>query len=53
MVVDLLGKGTACIVWSSPLPREAKCPVNTIILESTSLRLVFFYVRLAKGQSLP
>ncbi|MES2110191.1 MAG: SpvB/TcaC N-terminal domain-containing protein, partial [Bacteroidota bacterium] len=32
MVADLLGKGTACIVWSSPLPQNAVSPMRYIDL---------------------
>jgi RHS repeat-associated protein len=32
MVVDLLGKGTACIVWSSPLPGNGKSPMQYLDL---------------------
>lgn len=31
-VVDLLGNGTACIVWSSPLPENANAPMRYIDL---------------------
>lgn len=31
-VVDLLGNGTACIVWSSPLPQYANIPMRYIDL---------------------
>ena len=31
-VFDLLGNGTACIVWSSPLPAEANTPMKYIQL---------------------
>jgi RHS repeat-associated protein len=31
-VVDLLGRGTACIVWSSPLPGNARCPMHYVDL---------------------
>ena len=31
-VFDLLGNGTACIVWSSPLPAEANTPMKYIKL---------------------
>jgi RHS repeat-associated protein len=31
-VVDLLGKGTACLVWSSPLPADAHDPMRYIDL---------------------
>jgi RHS repeat-associated protein len=31
-VVDLLGNGTACIVWSSPLPGEARAPLRYLDL---------------------
>ena len=30
--VDLLGNGTACLVWSSPLPGNAKQPLNYLDL---------------------
>jgi RHS repeat-associated protein len=30
--VDLLGDGTACLVWSSPLPREAGVPMRYLRL---------------------
>lgn len=33
-VIDLLGKGTACLVWSSPLPGNAKQPMRYIDLMS-------------------
>jgi len=32
MVADLLGNGTACLVWSSPLPGDARRPVRYIDL---------------------
>ncbi len=32
MAVDLLGNGTACLVWSSPLPGEARRPMRYIDL---------------------
>jgi RHS repeat-associated protein len=31
-VVDLLGNGTACLVWSSPLPADARSPLRYIDL---------------------
>jgi RHS repeat-associated protein len=31
-VVDLLGRGTACIVWSSPLPGDARNPMHYVDL---------------------
>ncbi|MES2520775.1 MAG: SpvB/TcaC N-terminal domain-containing protein [Bacteroidota bacterium] len=31
-VVDLLGKGTGCIVWSSPLPANSQAPMRYIDL---------------------
>ncbi len=31
-VVDLLGNGTACLVWSSPLPADARAPLKYIDL---------------------
>jgi len=31
-VLDLLGNGTACLVWSSPLPGDAHCPMRYINL---------------------
>jgi RHS repeat-associated protein len=31
-VVDLLGSGTACLVWSSPLPGNARAPMRYIDL---------------------
>ena len=31
-VVDLLGNGTACLVWSSPLPGNARAPLRYIDL---------------------
>ncbi|HEX4961258.1 MAG TPA: SpvB/TcaC N-terminal domain-containing protein, partial [Thermoanaerobaculia bacterium] len=31
-VVDLLGNGTACLVWSSPLPGEARSPLRYVDL---------------------
>ena len=31
-VLDLLGKGTACIVWSSPLPSDTFCPMRYVDL---------------------
>jgi RHS repeat-associated protein len=33
-VLDLLGNGTACIVWSSPLPGDTQCPMRYIDLMS-------------------
>jgi RHS repeat-associated protein len=33
-VVDLLGNGTACLVWSSPLPANAEMPMRYIDLMS-------------------
>jgi RHS repeat-associated protein len=33
--VDLLGNGTACLVWSSPLPGDASMPLRFIDLMST------------------
>ena len=32
LALDLLGKGTACLVWSSPLPGEARHPMRYIDL---------------------
>ncbi|GLV54301.1 hypothetical protein KDH_11490 [Dictyobacter sp. S3.2.2.5] len=32
MTVDLLGNGTACLVWSSPLPSDTRSPVRYIDL---------------------
>lgn len=32
LALDLLGNGTACLVWSSPLPGHARCPVKYIDL---------------------
>ncbi len=32
MTADLLGNGTACLVWSSPLPAEARQPLRYIDL---------------------
>jgi RHS repeat-associated protein len=34
MTADLLGKGTACLVWSSPLPADAPRPLRYIDLMS-------------------
>ncbi|HEX7735853.1 MAG TPA: toxin TcdB middle/C-terminal domain-containing protein, partial [Ktedonobacteraceae bacterium] len=31
-IVDLLGNGTACIIWSSPLPADARLPMHYIDL---------------------
>jgi RHS repeat-associated protein len=31
---DLLGNGTACLVWSSPLPGDARCPIRYVDLMS-------------------
>jgi RHS repeat-associated protein len=31
-VVDLLGRGTACLVWSSPLPGHARAPLRYLDL---------------------
>jgi RHS repeat-associated protein len=31
-VVDLLGQGTACLVWSSPLPAQAAAPLRFVDL---------------------
>ena len=33
-VVDLLGNGTACLVWSSPLPGDAGRPLRYVDLMS-------------------
>ena len=33
-VVDLLGRGTACLVWSSPWPRDAGSPLRYVDLLS-------------------
>jgi len=30
--VDLLGDGTSCLVWSSPLPQQARAPVRWVSL---------------------
>jgi RHS repeat-associated protein len=35
-VVDLLGTGTSCIVWSSPLPRDVRHPMQYIDLMSAT-----------------
>ena len=32
LAVDLLGNGTACLVWSSPLPGDARRPMRYIDL---------------------
>ena len=32
MTIDLLGNGTACLVWSSPLPGNARRPLRYIDL---------------------
>ena len=32
MTVDLLGNGTACLVWSSPLPGDTRQPLRYIDL---------------------
>ena len=32
LALDLLGKGTACLVWSSPLPGDARHPLSYIDL---------------------
>lgn len=32
MVTDLLGKGTACLVWSSPLPEDSRRPFRYLDL---------------------
>ncbi|SDW57152.1 RHS repeat-associated core domain-containing protein [Marininema mesophilum] len=32
MTADLLGNGTACLVWSSPLPGDVDCPLRYIDL---------------------
>jgi RHS repeat-associated protein len=37
-VADILGNGTACLVWSSPLPGHAHQPVRYIDLMGTSAR---------------
>lgn len=29
---DLLGNGTACLVWSSPIPSDARCPMRYVNL---------------------
>ena len=31
-VVDLLGNGTACLVWSSPLPGQSRSPLRYVDL---------------------
>lgn len=31
-VIDLLGNGTACLVWSSPLTEDGRCPMRYIDL---------------------
>jgi len=31
-VLDFLGQGTACVVWSSPIPAHSKCPMRYIDL---------------------
>src|SRR5262249_14843640 len=31
-VIDLLGNGTACLVWSSPLPGEVQAPLRYVDL---------------------
>ena len=36
-VMDLLGKGTACLVWSSPLPNEGYSPLRYIDLMAGTL----------------
>ncbi len=32
MTADLLGNGTACLVWSSPLPGDSRCPLRYLDL---------------------
>src|SRR5207248_2243097 len=32
MTADLLGNGTACLVWSSPLPADTRSPLRYIDL---------------------
>lgn len=32
MAIDLLGNNTACLVWSSPLPGDAACPMRYVNL---------------------
>jgi RHS repeat-associated protein len=31
-VLDLLGNGTACLVWSSPMPGDTRCPLRYLDL---------------------
>ena len=43
-VVDLLGTGTACIVWSSPLPKHTANPIRYIdLMRSTKPHLMKNY----------
>jgi hypothetical protein len=37
--IDLLGTGTACLVWSSPLPGEARAPLRYVDLMREKSRI--------------
>ncbi|HEV7759226.1 MAG TPA: SpvB/TcaC N-terminal domain-containing protein, partial [Acidimicrobiales bacterium] len=39
-VADLMGDGTACLVWSSPLPADARHPVQYVALLDTKPHLL-------------
>ncbi len=44
-VVDLLGQGTACLVWSSPLPGEARRPLRYVDLMSGTKPYLLIHLR--------
>ncbi|MBP9078326.1 MAG: hypothetical protein KBG02_15765, partial [Haliscomenobacter sp.] len=49
-VIDLLGTGTACIVWSSDLPAESQAPMRYIDLMSSKKPHVLVQYRNNLGQ---
>jgi len=43
-VTDLLGNGVACIVWSSPLSKDARCPIKYIdLMNGKKPHVMVFY----------
>jgi RHS repeat-associated protein len=50
-VVDLLGTGTACLVWSSPLPRSAERPMRYLRLMVEKPHLLMRVVNNVGGES--
>ncbi|MCB0836421.1 MAG: toxin [Bacteroidetes bacterium] len=43
-VLDLMGTGTSCIVWSSPLPANSETPLRYIdLMDSKKPHLLYFY----------